>query len=291
MNSMTGFGKAELTTKDCKITVEITSVNNRFLEVSARLPRSFFSLEAKVKQLVNSNLNRGKVSVWVGYEDSDDSPDKFLINKAALRAYYDQLTKFKKQMKLEGQIQLSDLLSLPDIAKPDRENIDEATIWKPLDRTLSKALKQLIVMRRKEGQAMKRDMNNWLTSVSAHLEEVVKLSANSVEVYRGKLRKRISELVNSLEVNNGRLEEEIALFADKADIAEECTRLDSHIRQYRQVLKKSEPVGKKLNFILQEMNREANTIASKSADFDLSWVAIGLKNDIEKLRELVQNVE
>lgn len=291
MNSMTGFGKAEVTTKECKITVEITSVNNRFLEVSTRLPRSFFSLEAKVKQLVNSNLDRGKISIWVGYEDSDDSPDKFLINWAALRAYHSQLVKFKKQMKLDGQIELSDLLSLPDVAKPERERIDEEATWKPLDQTLNKALKQLITMRRKEGQAMKADMTSRLKVLGSHLKEVVKLTSNSVEIYREKLRERISELVSPAEFNNGRLEEEIALFADKADISEECTRLASHIKQYQQVLKKSEPVGKRLNFILQEMNREANTIAAKSADFDLSSIAIGLKTDIEKLRELAQNVE
>ena len=291
MNSMTGFGKAELITKDGKFTIEATSVNNRFLEVSARLPRAFSIFEAKVKKLVNSMVSRGKISLWVGYEESNDSPDKFLINIAALKAYYNQLSEFKAEMKLSGQVEISDLLQLPDIARPEKEAINELAIWPSIEKTLLSALKQLIIMRGKEGAAMKKDMSGRLTKLAACLKDVSLLSANYVEVYRDKLKRRIDELIDSASIDNGRLEEEIAIFAEKADITEECTRLASHIKQYRQVLKLAEPVGKKLNFILQEMNREANTIASKSSDFDVSSVAIMMKDEIEKLRELAQNVE
>lgn len=291
MNSMTGFGKAELKTKLGKFTVEISSVNNRFLEIGQRLPRQFFTLEPKVRELINSKLSRGKVSIYVGFDGNDGSIEQYRINKAALKAYYQQLLKVKKELKATGEIGVKDLLLLPEVARPEDVALDERIIWQHLKKVVEKALADLIAMRRKEGQVMSGDMKKRLATVAARTSEIKKVAADAVDAYREKLTKRLGELLESPVPDYLRIEEQIALMAEKTDITEECTRFLSHVDQYRQTLKSHEPVGKRLNFILQEMNREANTIASKSTDARISSLTINVKEEVEKMRELVQNVE
>ncbi|MEA1980545.1 MAG: YicC/YloC family endoribonuclease [candidate division Zixibacteria bacterium] len=291
MNSMTGFGKSEINFKFGKFSIEISGVNNRFLEVSSRLPRQFFPFETKIRELISSSINRGKIKVFINFEESDNSPGKYLINEAAFNAYYKQLKKFKEKYKISGDITINDMMQLPDIAEPDKDSIDEKLYWTPLEKGLDKALSQLKKMRKSEGLAMKKDISNRLKMLSDDLSQIKKLTNNSVTKRREKLTNKINEILDSHAVDPSRLEEEIAIFSEKVDVTEECTRLESHFKLFNENLKFSKPIGKQLNFILQEMNRETNTIASKSYENQISSIIINMKHEIEKIRELVQNVE
>ena len=291
MNSMTGFGRGSLTDKLGMFTVEISSVNNRFLEMSVRLPRQFSTLEPRVRELLSSKLVRGKVFLYVGFDVPDDAPGKYTINMTAAKAYYRHLTALKDELGLSGVVEVRDLLNLPDIGTPSHDVFDEDLTWASLQRPIAKALNELVKMRRREGAAMAKEMGLRLTDLKGHTRQVSVYAADALDARRQKLAERVEELLGRPLADNTRLEEEIALLADKSDISEECTRLLSHIDQCRSNLKNREPVGKKLNFILQEMNREANTIASKCWDIQVTRSAIMIKEEVEKLRELVQNVE
>lgn len=291
MNSMTGFGKAEVVSRTGKYTVEISSVNNRYLEISTRLPRPFFALEARIRKLLGEKLSRGKINIYVGYEEPESSPSRFRIDATAARAYHRQLLKLKRELRLAGELSIRDLVLLPDIADPERGGSDVEASWPALRTALDRALRQLVAMRRREGAAMARDMRQRLRLLRQLTVRVKNESPQVVQRYRQKLTARISELVIPAVPNGARLEEEIAIFAERADTAEECTRLMSHIQEYRRTTSAKQPVGKRLNFVLQEMNREVNTIASKCSDLSTASTAISLKEEIEKLRELVQNVE
>jgi uncharacterized protein (TIGR00255 family) len=194
-------------------------------------------------------------------------------------------------MKIPGDITVADLLILPEVAKPEQMEIDYEQYWKVLEPILGKALKQLIAMRKREGAAMAADMKKILESMVVQVKEVERKTPASVEEYRQRLTDRINEILENKVHNSVRLEEEIALFADRSDVTEECSRLNSHVEEFRRTVKLTEPIGKRLNFVLQEMNREANTIGSKCADYSISSTVILLKEEVEKLRELVQNVE
>ncbi len=291
MKSMTGFGRVEFSTKLGRLAVEISSLNNRFLDFTFRAPRQFYPLEIQVREIIAAQLNRGKVNVNVGFEESESSPGTPLINKKAAKAYYRQLQALKKELKIPGDITMDDILSLPDIARPDQMELDYDRYWKMLETGVKRALKQLVAMRKREGEAMGRDMGKILRKMSSQVDKVEKGTANSVEHYRKQLTERINEILETNLHNSVRLEEEIALFADRSDITEECSRLRSHIVEFQRTLKLSEPIGKRLNFILQEMNREANTIGSKCSGFSIATTVITMKEEIEKLREIVQNIE
>ncbi len=291
MMSMTGFGRAEIKSTLGRLTVEITSVNNRFLETSVRLPRQFASLEAQVRELTTSMVERGKVTLYISHEMPDDAAASSHINVHAARSFTKQLRQLKKELKLTGNVSLTDLLVLPDVIKPASEEINPEEAWPPLKEVVTKALKNLVTMRGREGKAMAKDMADRLDSLDSIVKQIQEKTIGAVDYYRDKLTKRINELMESPARDSVRLEEEIAIFAERTDIAEELMRFGSHCEQYREALKQSEASGRKLNFILQEMNREANTIGSKSVDFAIASLVISLKEEIERLRELVQNVE
>lgn len=288
---MTGFGKSELSDSSGRFGAEIAGVNNRFVEVSIRLPRKLSSFEPKIRDMVLSCISRGKISVYISFELSDKSPDKYLINRAAAKAYHSQLLKLKKELKIGGSIEIADILSLPDLVNPEANKLDERALWPSLSKTVDKALGQMLLMRHKEGEVMKKDMGQRIKIFSGQLKDVVRMAVDLQDHYRQRLKRRISEILDQPVPDSARLEEEIAIYAEKSDISEECIRLESHLKQYRSNLKVKGPVGKKLNFLLQEMNREVNTIASKSAGVDLSATVISMKDELEKMREMVQNVE
>jgi len=288
---MTGFGRAELASKIGKLTVEAASVNSRYLEISVRSTRTLSPLEPQVREKVSSAVVRGKVNLFIGLEQTDDQPDRYLINEAAARSYTRQLRKLQKELKLDGDLSIRDLLLLPDVARPDRDEFDLKEAWVAVEKVLDKALIGLATMRAKEGKALAKDMGARLKAMAATIRKVEKLTTSSVKVYAEKLNHRIEELLGNTKRDSDRLEEEIAIFADRTDITEECIRFKSHIDQFTETLSQNGANGRKLNFIIQEMNREANTIGSKCADFNISSEVISLKEEIEKLREQVQNVE
>jgi uncharacterized protein (TIGR00255 family) len=288
---MTGFGRAEIDSKFGRFTVELSSINSRFLEVVVRLPRTYASLEPQARELLNAEVTRGKVSLFVNLAENGTTTGRSLINKDLVREYHRELTKLKKELKIEGELTISDLLMLPDITRPTAAEPDQEQIWPVIQGGVTKALKALQAMRAREGKTMATDMRERLKVMTDLTADVEKSTAGAVEKYARKLTARIGELLGGQIVDKGRLEEEIALFADRTDIAEECLRFRSHISQFQQTLKQTDAVGRRLNFILQEMNREVNTIGSKASDFDISAKVISLKEEIEKIREQVQNVE
>lgn len=259
--------------------------------MSVRIPRQLSLLEMQIRELISSRVNRGQINLSVTLDDTDALVQRTLINKRLAAAYTKQLRALGKELKMEGDVSLEELVLIPDILKPDKERVDHEQVWKLVEKALTKALTDLIAMRKKEGQAMATDMQKRLVAMKKAIGEIEKRSTGATVIYREKLQQRIASLLESGQAEQLRLEEEIALFAERTDITEECTRLKSHIDLYQQALKMKEPAGKRLNFILQEMNREANTIGSKCSEFAISSLAISLKEEIEKLRELVQNVE
>ena len=288
---MTGFGRAEANSKYGLFTVEVSSVNNRFLELSVRLPRNLSVLEPKVREMVNSVTQRGKVNLYVNLAENGQAAGEGLINTTLATAYYKQLRKLKQDLRLGGDVELEDLLLLPDITRPASAEIDVDEAWTIIETAAGRALKALVAMRAREGKAMAADMRSRLKAVVTILKRIERDTADSVKTYATKLSARIAELLNGRKPDPVRLEEEIALFAERTDITEECLRFRSHVDQFLATLRQKDAIGRRLNFILQEMNREVNTIGSKASDFGISSDVISLKEEIEKLREQVQNVE
>lgn len=291
MNSMTGFGRAEKKTRFGLISVEISSVNNRFLEFTIRTPRHLNSLETSIRELVADKLGRGKVTVIVNVDGTDDSTGGYPINSRAIKAYYAQLDKLRAQLKITQPVTMFDLLQLPDVASPDRQESDMETVWKTLKPIVTSALKEMSSMRAREGQAMAHDMKARLDESEKLVAVVEEVSPRVVQAYRERLMSRIHELLEPPMREGLRIEEEVAYVAERTDVTEECIRFRSHVNQFRKALSQKQPAGKRLNFLLQEMNREVNTIGSKCADASLSSTVIALKEIVEKIREQAQNVE
>jgi uncharacterized protein (TIGR00255 family) len=288
---MTGFGRAEANSKYGLITIEVSSVNNRFLELSVRLPRTLTTLEPQVREMVNAVIQRGKVNLYVNLGENGQAGGEGIINSKLAVSYFRQLQKLKRELKLKGEVELEDVLMLPDVTRPAFANVDIEQTWPVIEKATAKALKAMAAMRAREGRAMAADMKARLQAMVAVIKDIERDTAGSVKTYAAKLSARITELLNGRKPDAVRLEEEIALFADRTDIAEECLRFRSHVDQFLTTLKQTDAVGRRLNFILQEMNREVNTIGSKASDFGISSSVISLKEEIEKLREQVQNVE
>ncbi len=290
MNSMTGFGRASVDSTSGRITVELASVNNRFLELSVRMPRSLAALEPQVREQLAEAVSRGKVTINVDVEVGKGVARAHLDQETA-KAIHRELTILKKSLKLTGEISISDILSFEEVLHAGASEVDTEKIWPILKKAISQAAERLVKMRQSEGAALARDMQARLKLMEKAVGKVEAATKNSVALYADKLSKRVKELLAEPISDSRRLEEEIAVFAERTDIAEECTRFRSHLDQYRAALSQKDAAGRKLNFILQEMNREVNTIGSKCADFSIAASVISLKEELEKLREQAQNIE
>lgn len=291
MNSMTGFGKAQIKTADALYTVELSSVNSRFLEFTFRTPRSLSGLEPKIRDLIQTKIRRGKLNVAINYERAHQEHGQYIFNQQAADSYLKQLRAYQKKRKLAGEIGVIDLLSIPDIVRAPGQDIGDAALWKSLKKAVGDALNEMLKMRQKEGAALAADLKKRLRLIISDLKKIENISAGSARAHRDRILERVNQLLDGPEINRQRLEEEVALLCERADITEEITRLKSHLDQFRAALDVKDSVGKRLNFILQEMNREVNTIGSKALIIDISKLVIGLKEEIERIREQVQNVE
>lgn len=291
MMSMTGFGRAELAGKQGRLIAEISTLNNRFLELFIRLPRPLSSLEGQVRALLSELVSRGKVSLYLTLEEPSGKTGKYALNLEAAKAYVAQLRKLQKELKLEGAVTVTDLVALPQVAVSDKEEVDLTTLWPEIEKVVRAAADKMTAMRKKEGQAMALDIKKRIALLDKTVGKVEQLSKASVAAYAQKIKDRVNELLNAPLANTVRLEEEIALLADRTDITEECVRFRSHLEQYREAIVSSDAVGRRLNFILQELNREANTMGSKAGDFGVTSQVISIKEELEKIREMVQNVE
>jgi len=293
MHSMTGYGKGQITSGKFEITIEMKSVNNRYLDILFRMPSMLSSFESELRKNVKKNVSRGKVSVFIEIKEvsKKDNGNGNNINEEKLYHYYNTLKSIKKKLNLSGDIDLNHLLAFQELFETDISSVDENEFKSHLIKTMDKALESFNAMRLKEGEHLIKDMTERLDKINGITKSVYEKAPANVRTEFDKLLMRINELLENQKIDPERLEQEIALISDKVDITEELTRMESHINQFRQTLNRDKELGKKLTFILQEMHREANTMNSKTTDVEISHLIIQVKEEIEKIREQTQNIE
>lgn len=291
IKSMTGFGRAEQIIDGRDIIVEIRSVNHRYYEFSARVPRAYGYIEEKLKSFLNGRISRGKVEVSVSIAAVEAADTLIEINKSVAKGYVDALRSVGGELGLADDLTLSQLVRLPDIFTVRKTADDEEQIWNSVKTVADEAVSKFISMREAEGLKMKEDVLERADIIERLVDEVERLSPISAENYRSKLYSRLCEVLADKNIDEQRIVTEAAIFADKTAVAEETVRLKSHIRQLRDMLALDEPVGRKLDFLIQEFNREANTIGSKAQDIAVTKIVVDLKSEIEKIREQIQNIE
>jgi uncharacterized protein (TIGR00255 family) len=286
---MTGFGLAEASTPSGTYRVEIRGVNNRFFEMQLRQPRFVNNLEHQVRKEVQSVISRGSLNVIIAC-DREEGGRELSYDKQAVQQYIKILREIKNRYKLKGDVSLEELITFSDIIKAGTAAFDEETVWKHVRPVLAKALSAFQKTREKEAAFILKDLKRTLAGIERTLQFVEDRAPVRMKEYSESLRERIAKL-SSVEVDPSRIAVEIAVLADKLDIAEECTRLRAHLAKFNEDLRAGEPAGKRLSFLLQEMNREANTIGSKANDTEIAHRSVSLKEDIEKIREQIQNIE
>jgi len=292
IRSMTGYGKGEYENELYRFTVEIKSVNHRYGDVLVKLPRHISYLEDTIKKRVKESLKRGKIDIYINLEYIKESAIDVKVDIPLALSYKEALEDLVKNLKLEEEIKLDDILTMDEIVRTERRELDEDLLEECLMNALDMAIENILQMRLKEGQELKEDLLLKLDLIQDMLELVDERAPLVVEEYRDKLRERISELLDdSLEIDEDRLSIEVAIFADKCSIDEEIVRLRSHIKQFKSILEEDNPVGRKLDFLVQEFNREINTIGSKANDMEISKYVVDLKAEVEKIREQIQNIE
>lgn len=292
INSMTGYGKGQCESELYRIKVELKSVNHRYLDVNIKLPRYLIYLEESIKKTIKEYLNRGKVDVFINFEFINVSSVDVKVDLPLARSFKAALEELKEELQLEDTIRLNNLLSVSDILKTEKRDLDDDLVWDTLNDALKDALVQISEMRSFEGDKLKEDMISKLDSIEGIIAYVEERSPLVVDEYRVKLNDRINSLMEDKTlIDPDRLAMEVAIYADKSSIDEEITRLRSHISQFKEILSQDGGVGRKLDFLIQEFNREANTIGSKSSDSKLVSYVVELKSEIEKIREQVQNIE
>ena len=289
LRSMTGFGLAEAPTPSGTYRVEIRGVNNRFFEMQLRQPRFVNNLEQQVRKEVQSVISRGSLNVIIAC-DREEGGRRLTYDKQAVQQYIKILREIKNRYRLKDDVSLEELITFSDIIKADTAAFDEEAVWKHVRPVLAKALSAFQKTREKEAAFLLKDLKRTLAGIERTLQSVEERAPVRMKEYAESLRVRIAKL-SSVEVDPSRIAVEIAVLADKLDIAEECTRLRAHIAKFNEDLRAGEPAGKRLSFLLQEMNREANTIGSKANDTEIAHRSVSLKEDIEKIREQIQNIE
>jgi uncharacterized protein (TIGR00255 family) len=293
MLSMTGYGRAETQIEGRKWMIEIKSLNHRYVEIITRLPNVLSSLEVDIKKRVGERIFRGRIEISI-QADAESGPDngvQYGLNVPLLRNYHSLLVRIKEELNLKEEIDLRTLVRFKEIFIPSETRFDPAVAWGGLQKTLDEAIDALIRMRQVEGEALKKDFLARLDTLTRHLDSAKARAPRTVLDYKQRLQERIRELTDGLEMDPVRLSQEVALLADKSDITEEIVRFESHIDQMEKLLQSSDAIGRKLDFLLQEMGREVNTLGSKSNDIAIGQDVIELKSELAKLREQTQNVE
>lgn len=291
IKSMTGYGRGQQIIDGREITVEIKSVNHRYFEFSARVPRAYGYLEEKLKSFVQNKVSRGKVDVGVTIFNIEGKDAQIEVNQSIAVGYIDALRKANEAIGLTDDLALSQLIRLPDIFNVIKTTEDEEVIWNSVKCIAEEALNNFVSMRETEGQKMKDDINSRLTYISELVAKVEERSPLVTEAYRERLYNKISEILNDKKIDEQRILTEAAIFSEKTAVDEETVRLKSHIQQFTTLLNSTEAVGRKLDFLIQEFNRESNTIGSKAQDVEITRIVVELKSEIEKIREQIQNIE
>lgn len=291
IKSMTGYGRVETLCDDRNIVVEAKSVNHRFLEISLRTPAALYPLEMEYKKKIGERFKRGRIDVSIRLEGDGGDTSKVNLNMEVARSYFDVLTRLKMEFDIQEPVSLKNLISFRDIFTPPAETQLDADFLNQVEKTLQEALSMLVNMRQDEGISLFSDMQMRLQAISETMETIRSRSPQVVLEYQKRLSERIKELTAGFEIDAARLAQEVAMMADRCDITEEVVRMQSHIGQFEALLQSEEAEGRKIDFLLQEMNREINTIGSKSNDVEIARQVIEVKSELGKLREQAQNIE
>lgn len=293
--SMTGYGRAQLLADGRDVLVEIRAVNHRYYEFSARLPRTCLYLEEKLKSFLNGKIARGKVEVSVTINRPDGKDAQIVINRTVAEGYINALRSMNQgdgdAEWLRDDLTLSSLLRLPDVFTVTKEQDDETAVWEQVSQAADEALHSFLSMRETEGKRLAEDLCGKLTGLESMLGQIEQIEPSVAENYRNRLYTKLTELLADKNIDEQRILTETAIFAEKTAIDEETVRLHSHFTQFRELLASKEPVGRKLDFLVQEMNREVNTIGSKAQDLSITRLVVDMKSEIEKIREQIQNIE
>lgn len=291
IKSMTGFGRGKIEDGGKELMVEIKTVNHRYCDIYIKMPRQISFVEDKVREVIRKNISRGKVDVYISYDDfGEDSKDIF-VDEILAKAYSRSVEYLRDEFGLKDDISVSLIARFPDVLRVEKPEEDEEKIWSLLSLALNDALAALISMRQVEGEGLMLDLLERTTVIENNIKEISIRAPEVVKEYKCRLESRIKELLDQQIVDENRMAMEVAIFADRCNIDEELVRLGSHIKQLRETLRLSQPVGRKLDFLLQELNREINTIGSKANDLIITNQVVEIKSELEKIREQIQNIE
>lgn len=291
IKSMTGFGRAQETVDGMTVTVELKSVNHRYFEFTAKVPRTYGFLEEKLKSFLNARVSRGKMECSVSIENLEESDMEVVVNPSLAKGYVDALRTLSETFGLKEDYSAISIAKFPDVLTLRKAPADEEKIWNAVQKVTELAVERFVTMRETEGEKLRADILSKADTILEHVAFVESRSPQTVREYHEKLRQRMEELLENTQVDEQRLLTEAAIFADKVAVDEETVRLRSHISQLREFLNADEPIGRKLDFLVQEMNRESNTIGSKAQDVEIAKRVIAIKAEVEKIREQVQNIE
>ena len=291
IRSMTGFGSAELERSGQRLTAEIRSVNHRFCEVSMRGPKVALAFEDQVRQLIQERFSRGKFNLTITWVGAGDQGEVLKLNEAVAQRYVDLMSQLKMRFNLAGEVDVSTVAALPDLFTWENTAMSDEESWSLVSAVVEKACDNMNLMKDREGKALTRDFDGRLAAIRKQLDTVSERAPLRPQEAKERLVARIKPLLDDVEMDPIRIAQEVALLADRLDCTEECVRLAAHLDQFRHLIDNSELAGRKLNFLLQEMNREANTIGSKANDVEIGHAVIVMKEEIERIREQVQNVE
>ena len=292
MHSMTGYGRGECVKDGFKFTVELNSVNRNQNDISINLPKELVELEPRIRDAINAQLSRGRINVVVAYHRGiAKAEEQIELDVALAKAYYRAIQKLQKQINLNGSLTLDTILRAPGVLKLAESMVDAEAMWSGVEAALRKALVQMVKMREREGKFLAADLARRLDTIATGVELIRKVAPEAVKRYREQLHARVKEAGLNVPLDDERLVKEVVIFADRCDITEELTRLASHLSQFREQLQADEPVGRTLDFLAQEMNREINTVGSKANAAEVSQQVVKMKAELEKIREQVQNIE
>ena len=291
MRSMTGYGRGETDHNGTKFSVELNSVNRKQSDIVINLPRDLAALEPQIRQTINENISRGRTNVVVSYQNGSGGPRKLALDTELARSYHDAMRALQKELDAPGEITIGAILQAPGVMRAPEETIDSNAAWPAIERALHAALSELIKMREREGKHLAKDLIRRLKAMRKQIKEIRALHPEVVKKYRASLLERIQKAGLPISTDDERLVKEISFFADRADVSEELTRVESHLAQFAHHLRRHEPVGRTLEFITQEIFRELNTLGAKANDAAISQRVVACKAELEKIREQIQNLE
>lgn len=291
MKSMTGFGRAKLEKNNRIYTIEIKSVNHKYSDITIKMPRTLTYLEDKIKKQIGLNISRGKIDVFITFENYSNEGKDIIINKDLVKKYLKEFNEIAEVNKLKMDISITEITKLPEVLTLKSMDENEDVIEKELLECLKQAIDSFVLMRKTEGSKIKEDLLRRIETVEENVQKISIYSTGLIEEYVVKLQERIKEILKIDIIDEARLAQEVVIYADKCSVEEEITRLKSHIHQFKKMVEEEKPIGKKMDFLIQEMNREINTTGSKSGSLDITNLVIETKTEIEDIREQIQNVE